>query len=146
VYIADNGNARVREVLASSGLITTTAGTGVSGYSGDGQAASNAQVNLALGGIALDSQNNVTIADNNNNRIRTITARTQVITTVAGTGGSGYNGDNIAATAATLTFPRQARVGPDGNQYIADTANNRIREVIAATGVITTIAGSGAYG
>ncbi len=86
------------------------------------------------------------IGDYLNNRVRKVTAATGVITTVAGTGAQGYGGDGGAATAAQLSHPHHVTVDQAGNLYIADTENNRIRKVTAATGIITTVAGSGTQG
>ncbi len=143
VYIADCFNNRVRKITASTGVITTIAGTGTVGYSGDGGAATSANIKYP-GGIDLDSSLNVYFGDRSGlNVVRKVTVSTGIISTVAGTGSSGYNGDNIQATAATLNGPYDVVVDSSGNVYISDSKNNRIRKVDASTGVITTVVGTG---
>jgi sugar lactone lactonase YvrE len=128
IYIADYGNDRVREVTASTGIITTVAGDGANGYSGDGGPASLAELSLGIQtGVAVDASGNLYIADSGNNRIRKVTGGT--ISTVAGNGGRGFNGDNQLATSAELNFPDAVAVDMSGNIYIADWANFRIRVV-----------------
>jgi hypothetical protein len=137
VYIADSHNHRIRKV--SGGTITTIAGTGAPGYSGDGGAAAAAQLSLPSA-VAVDGSGNVYIADTNNQRIRKITGTT--ITTIAGNGEEFYAGDGAAATAAVLDLPTGVAVDATGNVYIADRHNQRVRMVTPA-GTISTIAGSG---
>jgi YD repeat-containing protein len=153
-YIADSLGEVVRKVTVSTGIITAFAGTGDAGYSGDNGPATKAQLNDPLG-LAVDADNNVYIADGLNNVIRRVDAKTGVITTVAGNGFGAGTGraikcgvrtDGIAATASSLCFPQAAAVDKDGNLFIADSANNVIRKVAVATGIITTVAGgSGTY-
>ena len=143
LYIADPGNNRIRKVAAGTGVITTIAGKGSAGYSGDNGAASGAELNLPTG-VAVDSAGNVYIADAGNNVIRKINT-SGGITTVAGNNAEGYSGDNGAATNATLYTPTGVAVDGAGNLYIADTNNNRIRKV-GTSGTITTIAGTGTAG
>jgi prepilin-type N-terminal cleavage/methylation domain-containing protein len=145
LYIADYGNQRVRMVTASTGIITTVAGNGTAGYSGDGGAATSAEL-WGPYGVAVDSSGNLYIVEIWNFRIRKVTASTGIITTVAGNGTSGYSGDNGAATSAELWTPYGVAVDSSGNLYIADYGNNRIRKVTASTGIITTIAGNGTAG
>ena len=142
LYLSDAGNNRVRKVDATTGVITTVAGSGAHGAGGDGAAATLAQLSTPYG-VALDSDNNLYIADGRNNRIRKVTASTGFISTVAG-GGSAL-GDNGPATSAQLSSPRGVAVDSDGNLYIADTSNNRIRKVDTA-GMITTVVGDGTKG
>ncbi len=142
VYIADLGHNRVRKVN-TAGIITTIAGTGVAGYSGDDSAATAAQLNTPAG-VAVDGSGNVYISDDYNHRIRKVDAA-GIITSIAGTGAYGYNGDNIAATAATLYSPHEIALDGGGNLYICDVLNYRLRK-INTSGVITTIAGAGAAG
>jgi hypothetical protein len=137
LYIADSHNQRIRKV--SGGIITTIAGTGAAGYSGDGGAATAAQLSLPSA-VTIDSNGNLYIADTNNQRIRKITGT--AITTIAGNGEESYAGDGTTATAAALDLPTGVAVDATGNVYIADRNNQRVRMVTPA-GIISTIAGSG---
>ncbi len=141
VYIADTRNNRVRRV-DPSGIITTVAGTGVQGYSGDGGAATAAQLNNPYS-VVIDKSGNLYIADNGNNRIRKVDP-TGIITTVAGNGIAGYGGDGALATNAQLYGPRAITLDGSSNLYIADYNNGRIRKV-RPTGIIITIAGNPCY-
>jgi trimeric autotransporter adhesin len=147
IYIADFLNNRVREVPVSTGIITTVAGNGTVGYSGDGGPATSATLNGPFS-VAVDSSGNLYIADRGNNVIRKVDASSGVITTVAGnaTVPPGYSGDGGAATAATLNSPYGVGVDSSANIYIADTNNNVIRKVTSSSGTITTIAGNGTAG
>ncbi|HXM45514.1 MAG TPA: hypothetical protein VN924_30035 [Bryobacteraceae bacterium] len=142
LYIADTGNNRIRMVAASSGIISTIAGSSTTGLTGDGGPAVNATFTLP-GGLAIDASGNLYIADQNNWVIRRISGG--IITTVAGTGKPGYSGDNGQATKAMLGGPQGVAVDASGNLYIADTGNQRIRYV-NVSGAITTIAGTGVNG
>ncbi|MFH1957286.1 MAG: LamG-like jellyroll fold domain-containing protein [bacterium] len=124
-------------------IITTFAGTGSSGYSGDDGNATSAQLYYPTG-IAVDSSGNVYVADQYNNRIRKVNT-SGTITTFAGTGSSGYSGDDGTATSAQLYFPTGVAVDSSGNVYIADQYNHRIRKV-NTSGTITTFAGTGSWG
>lgn len=139
LYIADGQNPRIREVFPV-GLITTVAGNGAAGYSGDNGPAIRAQLDGPTG-VAMDTSGNLYIADTINNRVRKVSSN-GTITTIAGTGTSGFSGDGGPATAALLFSPEAVAVDLTGNVYIADSANRRIR--LVAGGIITTIAG-GAY-
>jgi len=130
-------------VIPAAAQITTVAGTGTAGYSGDGVAATSAQISYPYG-IAFDSMNNLYIADTHNHRIRKVST-SGVITTIAGTGTGGYNGDNISATSAELNAPTGVALDSAGNLYIADLGNSRIRKV-STSGIITTVAGKGSPG
>jgi sugar lactone lactonase YvrE len=145
LYIADTDNDRIRKVTAGSGIITTVAGIGSPGFSGDGGAATAAQIGPPAG-VALDSAGNLYIADYFNHRIRKVTAVSGIITTVAGNGSRGSSGDGGAATAAQIARPAGVALDSAGNLYIADTDNDRIRKVTAGSGIITTVAGNGSYG
>jgi sugar lactone lactonase YvrE len=145
IFIADSNNNRVREVAASSGNIQTVAGNGTPGFSGDGGPATGAELNLPFG-LAVDSQGNLFIADLNNSRIREVVASTGNIQTVAGNGVNGFSGDGGPATNASLNFPEGVFVDSQGNIFIADTINNRIREVVKATLNIQTVAGDANIG
>jgi sugar lactone lactonase YvrE len=142
IYISDQGNNRIRKV-DNTGIITTIAGNAVTGYNGDGIAATDAQLKGPYG-IAVDGTGNIYLCDVDNERIRKID-NSGIITTVAGTGTGGYNGDGIAATAAQLSEPIGVAVDGSGNVFIADGWNARIRAV-GNTGLIYTIAGNGTAG
>jgi hypothetical protein len=142
VYIADLNNHRIRKV-DTAGVITTFAGTGTAGFTGDTGQATAARINTAFG-VAVDSAGNVYIADTGNQRVRKVDTA-GVITTIAGTGVAGFSGDTGQATAAQLNNPIGVAVDGAGNVYIADYTNHRIRKVDTA-GVITTIAGTGVGG
>jgi sugar lactone lactonase YvrE len=142
LYLADTGNHRIRNITSVSGIITTIAGTGTQGYSGDGAPALSVAIDSPTG-IAVDASNNLYLADTHNNRIRKITSTTGLITTIAGTGLPGFSGDTTPATAANLALPHGIAVDASNNLYLADTANHRIRRIDAATGLITTVVGDG---
>ena len=137
LFLADANNHVVREVSAA-GVITTVAGTGVEGYSGDGGAATSAQLDTPTG-VAVDSSGNIFIADSHNHRIREVSGGN--IATIAGTGVAGFSGDGSTAKAAQLSLPSGVAVDTTGNVYIADTNNHRIRKI--SGGNISTIAGDG---
>ena len=134
VYIADFLNSRVRKVN-TSGVITTVAGTGTNGFSGDGGPAIAADITYAFG-VSLDASNNLYISDYNNNRIRKVDG-SGIITTVAGSGTGGFSGDGGPATAAQLSNPVDVTFDGSGNMYIADRSNSRIRKIGLATTPIT---------
>ena len=143
IYISDFLNNRVR-MVTPSGVISTYAGNGNSGFSGDGGPATSAQLSQPAG-LAVDAAGNLYIADSNNSAVRKVTP-SGIISTVAGTGGSqGYSGDGAAATAAKMMAPMGVAVDPAGNLYIADFYG-WIRKVTSSTGVISTIAGNGSIG
>ncbi len=138
IYITDTARNRIRKV--SNGVITTVAGNGTAGYTGDGGPATSAQLN-GPSGVAVDSAGNIYIADTNNNSIRKVS--NGVITTSAGNGTAGFSGDNGPAASAQLSGPYGVALDPTGSLlYITDSGNNRIRVVTG--GVITTAAGGGA--
>ena len=141
LYFADSGNHRIRKI-STTGIITTVAGTGTQGFSGDAGLAIAATIDSPTG-LALDPSNNLYLADTHNHRIRRIDAATGIITTLAGSGTPFFSGDNGAATTATLALPRGLTIDAAGNLYLADTENHRIRRIDAATGIITTVAGDG---
>jgi uncharacterized protein (TIGR03437 family) len=141
-YLADTDNARVRKV-AANGTITTLAGTGVAGFSGDGGPATSAQLNLPYG-VAVDASGAVYVADLGNNRVRKI-APSGNISTFAGNGAMSSAGDGGPATAASLNTPRNLAIDSSGNLYIAEFDGQRIRKV-GADGTIATIAGTGTAG
>jgi autotransporter-associated beta strand protein len=139
--IADEGDHRIRQVsaLSPSGIITTVAGTGVSGYSGDHGPATEAMLFLPHDVAALPN-GDFLIADTYNHRVRLVAGG--VITTVAGTGVQGYSGDGGPAVNAELSYPHGLAPLPGGGFLVADSSNNRVRQVSAA-GIITTVAGNG---
>jgi hypothetical protein len=142
LYIADSGNNRIRKV-STTGVITTVAGTGVGGFSGDTGPATSAQLN-GPSAVAIDTTGNLYIADGNNFRVRKVST-SGTITTVAGNGTAGFLGDNGSATSAEFNWLRgEAALAVDstGNIYFADQNNSRIRKV-DTTGVITTFVGGG---
>jgi len=145
LYIADESNHRIRKVEATTGVISTVAGDGTGGFSGDGGPATSASLNLPYG-VALDSQDNLYIADSGNDRIRKVDATTGLISTVAGNGTRSFSGDGGPATLASLNNPHRVAVDSQGNLFIADLANDRIRKVAASTGLISTVAGDGIRG
>ena len=134
LYIADFANHRVRKVT-TAGIISTVAGTGVGGYSGDGGLAVNATLYYPEG-VAIDTSGNLYIADNGNSVIRKV-ATNGIISTIAGTNIGGYSGDGGPATSAKLYNPGGISLDNKGNLYIADIHNNRIRK-IDKNGIITT--------
>lgn len=142
LYIADTMNHRVRKVDAATGVITTIAGTGQHRCSGDGGPATAAALNEPAA-LAVDERGNLYIADQSNNRVRKVDLNTGTMTTVAGTGESGYTGDGMPATEAGLSGPSGLTLGPDREIYIADTFSGRIRRIDPATGLISTVAGDG---
>ncbi len=143
IYIADRYNNAVRRINAVTGIITTVAGRGADGFSGDGGPASLAKLNQPHG-VYLDNGNTLYIADYNNHRIRAVNPGTGIINTVVGAG-LGFGGDGGPANAALLNQPVRVTKDKQGNLFIADASNQRIRRVDAATGVISTFAGTGVY-
>jgi len=141
LFIAGTSNQRVRKV-SRDGTITTIAGTGRQGFSGDGGPATSARLHDPYG-VAVDGHGNVYIADRDNHRVRKVSPGGR-ITTIAGTGEGGYSGDGGPATAAQLHYPRGVAVDRHGNLYIADSQNFRVRMV--SGGTITTVAGTGTSG
>jgi sugar lactone lactonase YvrE len=145
LYISDVGNNVIRMVTFSTGIISTVAGTGVGGFSGDNGPATSAKLNGCFN-TALDGAGNIYIADMQNSVVRKVTVSTGIITTVAGNHSVGYSGDLGPATLAALRYPQGIALDTYGNLYIADTGNNVIRKVILATGIISTVAGNGTRG
>jgi len=142
LLLADTLNNRIRRV-SPDGIITTVAGTGAAGYSGDGGAATRARINNPRGVTALPD-GGFLIPDTNNHRVRRVWPN-GVITTVAGTGTQGFSGDGGAATAARLSIPFGAAPTADGGFLIVETGNQRVRRV-RPDGIITTVAGTGVGG
>lgn len=150
LYIVDS--ARIRKVELSSGVITTVAGNGTQGYSGDGGSALLAQIftlstTHVAQGLAVDAAGRyLYIADNANNVVRRVDQSTGIIITVVGNGTQGFSGDGGLANSARLSAPRGLAIDGTGNLYIADSLNNRVRKVDLSSGVITTFAGAGDAG
>ena len=142
-YFAENSGNKVRKI-DSAGIISTLAGTGAFGFSGDSGLATLAKLNQTAG-VAVDTLGNVFIADAINNRIRRVDAITHIITTIAGNSTAGFGGDSGLASAATLYQPSGICFDKSGSLYIGDYGNHRIRK-INASGIITTVAGNGSYG
>lgn len=140
LYIA--GTNKVRKVDAASGIITTVAGNGDYGYSGDGGPATSASLQFTSG-VAVDARGNLYITEYSGHRIRKVAAATEIITTIAGTGIAGFSGDGGLAVSAQINTPQSIAVDGTGNVYFADSYNSRVRKIDAATGVITTVAGTG---
>ncbi len=142
-YMADAGNHVVRKI-DPSGVITTIAGTGAAGNSGDGFAATAALLNFPVG-VATDTSGNIYISDYYANVVRKVNT-SGIISTIAGTGTPGYNFDGVAATTAQLDSPSHIVVDAHGALYICDDANHRIRKVNTTTGLISTMVGTGMPG
>ncbi len=141
VYVADAGNERIRAV-SPAGIISTLAGTGAKGFSGDGGLATLAAFS-GPAALALDAAGGLLVADRGNHRVRRVFAGT--VATFAGTGVQGFSGDGGTATAAALDSPAGLAVGTDGRVWITDARNERVR-VVGTDGVIATFAGNGANG
>lgn len=139
LYIAELNNHTIRKV-DTSGIITTVAGTGIAGFSGDGGPANMARLKIPYG-VAVDGAGNIFIAEYGNHRVRKVDPA-GIITTVAGIGSNGFSGDGEPAIAAQLNFPRKVAVDAAGDLYIVDGANGRVRKV-DTNGIITTVAGNG---
>ena len=141
IYISD-GNNTIRKIN-NSGIIRTIAGTGAQGYSGDNGPATNAKLFDPIG-VILKSDGDLIFSDNGNNCVRKI-SKSGIITTVAGTGASGYNGDEIQATNATFSYTGYIALSVSGEIYVGDYGNSRVRKIDAA-GIVTTVAGNGMAG
>jgi sugar lactone lactonase YvrE len=142
VYISDADNSVIRKIDALTGKISTFAGNGISGYMGDGSAATGAELGYPEN-LALDTFGNLYIADAEDNVIRKVNASTGDISTVAGNGTNGYTGDGGSATSAELNGPEGIAVDAAGNLFIADTGNAVVRKIDALSGDISTVAGNG---
>ncbi len=145
LYVADAGNGIVRKIDAASGTISTVVGDRRYGYSGDGGPAIAASL-FTPTGLAFDKAGNLLIADRGAHVIRKVDLRTNVISTVVGTGVEGYSGDNGPAELARLSQPNVLAVDEAGNLFFGDGSNNVVRKVAAGTAIITTVAGTGQVG
>lgn len=141
LYICDTDNQRIRRV-AADGTITTVAGNGTRGYSGDGGPATQAQLNEPYE-VRFDTAGNMIFVERLNHCVRRVDAKTGVISTIAGTGKEGFSGDGGPATQAQMKQPHSIAFDPAGNLYICDILNHRVRKVDPKTGVISTFAGTG---
>ncbi len=143
LFISDSSNNRIRRVDAASGIITTVAGNGSPGNDGDTGPATSASVNTPTG-LVIDGAGNVIFADSANHAIRKLTLATGILSTIAGQlGQQGYTGDGSAASAALLNTPESVAFNASGDLFLSDTGNHVIRMVSAATGIISTVAGTG---
>jgi sugar lactone lactonase YvrE len=143
VYFSDTFNHRVRKIDRRSGVITTVAGSGIKGFSGDGGPALQARINEPYG-VVLDRRGNLFFADRLNRRVRRVEGQTGQISTIAGTGEQVYSGDGGQAQLAGLVEPNGVALDPAGKAlFIADVAGHRIRRVDLASGLIDTFAGTG---
>src|SRR5205085_2649389 len=138
LYIADTHNHRIRKLNLTTGNITTIAGTATPGFSGDTALATAAPLDLPTA-LALDPSTNLYLADTHNHRIRRIDATTGIITTVAGDGSQAFAGDGGPAIAASLNSPRNTALSPSTLLTLADTGNQRIRQLDSAPAPSTTI-------
>lgn len=145
MFIGDTLNNAVRRVDASTQIITTIAGTGVPGFSGDSGLGAKAELNHP-GRATFDRDLNIYISDINNERIRRVNSITHVIQTVAGNGTTGFSGDGGPATGAEFNFPNGEATDSNGDLFVADSQNNRVRKLTVSTGIITTVAGNGLTG
>jgi streptogramin lyase len=141
LYICDTMNHVIRKV-DRNGVITTVAGAGKKGYSGDGGPALDAALNEPYE-IRFNKQGDMFFVERLNHVVRRVDAKTRIITTVAGSGKAGFSGDGGAATQATLDQPHSIQFDARGDLYICDILNHRIRKVDMKTGMITTFAGTG---
>lgn len=144
IWFCEYTGQRIRRV-APDGTISTVAGSGKKGYSGDGGPALEATFNLPHE-VRFDRSGNMYVVDMANNAVRKVDGKTKIITTVAGNGTAGYSGDGGPATQAQLKQPHSIQFGPDQNLYICDIGNHVIRRVDMASGAISTFAGTGTAG
>ncbi|MEM7537803.1 MAG: choice-of-anchor Q domain-containing protein [Chloroflexota bacterium] len=141
VYLAEIGTDRVRQIDVATGMITTVAGSGAEGNSTEGILATESTL-ASPRGMVMDSAGNLYIAETSAHKILKVDAATGILSTFAGTGTQGREGDNMAATAVELSNPVGLSIDGDDNLFIADGGSNRIRRVDAVTGILTTIAGT----
>jgi O-antigen biosynthesis protein len=144
IYFADSNNDVIDRVDHKLG-VTTFVGNRTNGFSGDNGPATRAQLDTP-DGVAIAPDGDLIVADSHNDRIRRVDSQTRIITTIAGSGDSGYDGDEKPAIEASLNTPSSVATAPNGDIYIADTLNNRIRMIDHANGFIHTVAGDGETG
>jgi len=142
LYICEVDNNVIRRI-AADGIISTVAGTGKRGYAGDGGAATNALLNEPYE-IRFDASGNMLFVEMKNHLIRRVDAKTGVISTIAGDGQPGFAGDGEPASKARFNQPHSIQLDAEGNLFVCDIGNHRLRRIDARTGVITTFAGTGA--
>ncbi len=142
LYVTEVGHHRVRRLDLETGELTTVAGCGRPGYAGDGGPATEAELNEPYE-VRFDRASNMLFVEMQNHLVRRVDARTGVISTIAGTGRAGFDGDDGPATAAQFRQPHSIALDAEGAIYVADIGNHRIRRIDPATGVIDTIAGNG---
>ena len=146
LYLSDLANSRIRRVDRRTGIIQTIAGTGLTDFNGDGKKALETNLNLPFG-IAFDKEGNLVFSDQTGLRLRKLNMRTKIITTIAGNGTRGYGGDGGPATNAMFAFIWNVTVDQvSGDIYVNDQDNARIRKINSSTGIITTVAGNGIPG
>ncbi len=145
LYIPDQGNYDLRRVDLTTGIITTIAGNGTIGTGGDGGPATDAQFNL-IQGVCVDNYGNIYVGDGGNGTVRKINISTGIITRIIGNGTYGFGGDTGPATNAMLTSPYSLCFDRNGNLYVSDLNNYRIRKYDTTTHIITTIVGTGVLG
>ena len=142
LYVTEVENHRVRRVDLKTGAISTVAGNGKKGYSGDGGPATKASMNEPYE-VRFDRAGNLYVVEMQNHIVRRVDRETGVITTVAGTGNQGYGGDDGPATKAQFSRPHSIALDGKGGLYIADIGNHRIRRVDLKSGIVRSIAGNG---
>lgn len=145
IYFSEPISHRVRRIDSITNIVTTIAGTGVAGYSGDGGVASIAQLNRP-GALAVDGAGNLFIVDGSNSAVRRIDAVTNVITTIAGGGGAAVTVDGEVGTETILRFPVGVAADSEGNVFISELVGARVRRVDAGTGIVSTVLGTGETG
>jgi gliding motility-associated-like protein len=147
LYVTEWGGHYIRKIAANSGVVTTIAGTGAGGYSGDGGPATAAMINRPQG-IYCDAAGNIYFADTYNSRVRKITVATGIITTVAGNGTTSHSGDGGLAVNAGTPYPVDVSIDGAGNIYFIEVFSSntcRVRKIQLATGIVTTVAGMSSY-
>jgi hypothetical protein len=145
IYVADGAGNIIRKIDAVTGNISSVIGTGGGGFSGNGSAGLASAISSPTT-IITDSNNNLLFCDTNNHRVRKYFSTLKTVSTIAGTGVNSYAGDGGLATAAALNYPRALTVDTNGNIFVGDSSNYRIRRIDAVTGIITTFAGTGVQG